>query len=62
MKETTDIIKLKSIKFIYLHSTTIKIYAKTCLYGGKMIVDLKGNKLNKVDDVTVSPDQIAVFK
>ena len=52
----------KSIKFIYLHSTTIKIDAKKCLYGGKMIVDLKDNKLNKVDDVTVSPDQIAVFK
>ena len=52
----------KSIKFIYLNSATITIKSKTCLYGGRIIVDLKGEKLNSVDDVTVSPDQIAVFK
>ena len=51
----------KSIRFIYLHSATIKIRAETCLYGGRIIVNLNGNTLQKVDDVTVSPDQIAVF-
>lgn len=51
-----------SIRFIYLHSATIKIDAKTCLYGGKIIVSLGNLILNNVDDVTVSPDQIAVFK
>ena len=52
----------KSIKFIYLHSATIIIDAKTCIYGGRIIVNLNGNTLKKEDDVTISPDQIAVFK
>lgn len=52
----------KSIKFIYLHSATITIDAKKCLYGGRIIIKLNNLKLNKLDDVTVSPDQIAVFK
>ena len=51
-----------SIKFIYLHSTNIVINAKTCLYGGRIIIKLNDLKLKTVDDVTVSPDQIAVFK
>ena len=51
-----------SIRFIYLHSTTIKIDAKTCIYGGRIIINLNGESVKKEDDVTVSPDQIAVFK
>ena len=51
-----------SIKFIYLHSATITLDAKKYLYGGKIIVNLDKYKVNSADDVTVSPDQIAVFK
>ena len=56
--------KYTSIKFLYLHSLTYILNSKLCKYGGKIIIDI-GDKFdlpNKEDDVTVSPDQIAVYK
>ena len=51
-----------SIKFIYLHSLTYILNSKYCSYGGRIIVDIGDLELGSIDDVTVSPDQIAVYK
>ena len=52
-----------SIQFLYLHSITYILNSKFCKYGGKIIIDIGSFKLpNKEDDITVSPDQIAVYK
>ena len=50
-----------SIKFIYTHSLTYNITADQCLYGGRLIIEMGQFKLKSIDDVTVSPDQIAVY-
>ena len=51
------------IKFIHLHSANFIINSKTCLYGGKIIINLINNyKIKSEEDITVSPDQIAVYK
>ena len=52
-----------SIKFLYLHTLDFTIINTTCLYGGKIEVDLGNYKINNIDeDVTIAPDQIAVYK
>ena len=51
-----------SIKFIYLHSLTYVIKSNYCLYGGKIIINIGDKILGSIDDITVSPDQIAVYK
>ena len=53
--------KYNSIKFVYLHSLTYIINSKYCLYGGKITINI-GKEDISIDDVTVSPDQIAVYK
>ena len=49
------------IKFIYLHSLEITLINTTCLYGGRFIINLGKYDLNSVEDVTISPDHIAVY-
>ena len=51
-----------SIKFIYVHTLDFTIINTTCIYGGKITVDLGKYKINSVDDITIAPDQIAVYK
>ena len=54
----------KSIKFLYVHTLDFKIKASTCIYGGKITIDL-GNyniKDNDPEKVTIAPDQIAVYQ
>ena len=51
------------IKFIHLHSANFIINAKNCLYGGKIVIKLTDDfKIKSEEDVTISPDQIAVYK
>ena len=50
------------IKFIYLHSLNFIIESTNCLYGGRITINLGSYKINSEEDVTFSPDQIAVFK
>jgi hypothetical protein len=52
----------KSIKFLYLHTLDYTIINTTCLYGGRIIIELNDNKINNVEDVTIAPDQIAIYK
>jgi hypothetical protein len=52
----------KSIKFIYVHTLDFTIINKTCLYGGRITVNLGNYLINSIDDVTIAPDQIAVYK
>ena len=54
--------KYNSIKFIYLHSLTYVVDSKYCKYGGRIIIDIGNFEISSTDDVTVSPDQIAVYK
>ena len=52
-----------SIKFIYVHSLTYILNSQYCLYGGRIIIDIRPKlEINSIDDITVSPDQIAVYK
>jgi hypothetical protein len=51
-----------SIKFVYLHSLDFKINKDVCLYGGKIEIDLGSNTIKSADDITIAPDQIAVYK
>ena len=51
-----------SLKFIYLHSLNYIIDTKNCFYGGMIEINLGDKDLLNIDDVTVSPDQIAVYK
>ena len=52
-----------SIKFLYLHTCDLTIINTTCLYGGRIIIELGKNSIKNADeDVTISPDQIAVYK
>ena len=50
-----------SIKFLYVHNLHYKITASTCIYGGKIIIDLSSYKYIVASDITISPDQIAVY-
>ena len=55
--------KYPSFKFLYLHTCDLTIINTTCLYGGRIIIELGKNNIKNVDeDVTISPDQIAVYK
>ena len=54
--------KYPSIKFIYIHSLIYTIKASTCIYGGKIIMDVSSYTNIIPDYVTVSPDQIAIYK
>ena len=52
-----------SIKFLYLHTLDFTIISSTCIYGGKIEVDLGSLTIKNVnEDVTIAPDQIAVYK
>jgi hypothetical protein len=51
-----------SIKFIYAHTLDFTIINKTCLYGGRITVDLGSYLISGSEDVTIAPDQIAVYK
>ena len=55
-------IKYPSIKFIRVHNLKYIIKASTCIYGGRIILDISSYPNIDIDDVTVSPDQIAVFE
>ena len=50
------------IKFIHLHTLNYIIQSSNCLYGGKIILNLFNYKINSTEDITISPDQIAVYK
>ena len=50
-----------SIKFIYLHSLTYVLDSKYCKYGGRIIININPYVITSPNDVTVSPDQIAVY-
>ena len=52
-----------SIKFIYLHSLEYVLNGKYCKYGGKININIGSFDITSVEEqVTVSPDQIAVYK
>ena len=51
-----------SIQFLYLHTCDLTIINKTCLYGGRIIIELGTYTIKSNEDVTISPDQIAVYK
>ena len=50
------------IKFIYVHSFNFIIESEKCLYGGRITINLDNYKINSIDDVTLAPDQIAIYK
>ena len=50
-----------SIKFIYLHYAEFTIINTTYIYGGRITIHLDKNKLNSIDDVTFSVEQIAIY-
>ena len=50
-----------SIKFIYLHSTTLVINSKYCINGGKIILNVGEFEIEKINQVTVSADQVAIY-
>ena len=49
------------IKFLYLHRLDFTMENKYCIYGGRIIINIKENIIKNVNQVTVSPDQIAVY-
>lgn len=51
-----------SIRFIHVHNLHYVIKASDCLYGGKIVINLGTYTNIVVDDITISPDQIAVFE
>ena len=51
-----------SIKFLYLHALDYTIINTTCLYGGRITIELNDCTINNVEDVTIAPDQIAIYK
>ena len=50
------------IKFIYVHTYDLTIINTTCIYGGKIIINLNGYSIANTEDVTIAPDQIAIYK
>ena len=50
-----------SLKFLYVHTYDLTIINTTCIYGGKIIIDLGSYSIQDVNKVTISPDQIAVY-
>ena len=52
----------KSIKFLYVHTLDFTIINTTCIYGGKIIIDLGSYKIKSAEEVTIAPDQIAIYK
>ena len=50
-----------SLRFLYVHTYDLTIINTTCIYGGKIIIDLGNYKIQNVNKVTISPDQIAVY-
>ena len=51
-----------SIKFIYVHTLDFIVNKDVCLYGGKIEIDLGSYTVKSADDITIAPDQIAVYK
>ena len=49
------------IKFLYLHRLDFTMENKYCIYGGRIIININENKIENVSQVTVSPDQIAIY-
>ena len=49
-----------SIKFIYLHNLTYIIKATTCVYGGRINIDISPYSNVVAGDITISPDHIVV--
>ena len=50
------------IKFKYLHSFTFILNSTLCKYGGKIVIDIDKYDINSIDDITVSPDHISIYK
>ena len=51
-----------SIQFIYLHSLSYVLKSDYCKYGGRIIVKISSGNDITLDDITVSPDHISVYK
>ena len=49
------------IKLLYFHRLDFTMENKYCIYGGRIIINIKENIIKNVNQVTVSPDQIAVY-
>ena len=49
------------IKFLYVHRLDFTMENKYCIYGGRIIINIKENTIINANQVTVSPDQIAVY-
>ena len=50
-----------TIKFIYLHSLEFTLTSTKCLYGGRFIINLGKYDLKSINDITMSPDHIAIY-
>ncbi len=48
------------IKFLYLHKYQFLMENNHCIYGGKIIINIKEYSIDNVSQVTITPDQIAV--
>ena len=53
--------KYPEVKFIYVHKCNFIIENIHCINGGKIIINLKNYSIKNSNQVTVSPDQIAVY-
>ena len=51
-----------SIKFIYLHSLTYVLDSKYCKNGGRITININPYDISSTNDVTIAPDQIAIYK
>ena len=49
------------IKFLYLHTSQFILENIYCIYGGKIIINIKDYSIENASQVTISPDQIAVY-
>ena len=49
------------IKFLYLHRYDFTVENKYCIYGGRIIINIKEKEIKNSSQVTISPDQIAVY-
>ena len=50
------------IRFLHLHSLEFTIKNTTCLYGGRITINLGSYSISSLENVTISPDQIAVYE
>ena len=47
---------------MYVHTYDLTIINTTCICGGKIIIDLGSYSIQNVNKITISPDQIAIYK